>query len=184
MDSEVMWTLDQGVRLVRALQESSRKFGYHLTLGGGVVNKGSSSKDVDLFFLPLDNDKDVPDPDALLKWLEEMWGSSHNIRRDYRQHADSYLIPIYNSVGEFMGFQNTELASYLNTDLSVEEAKSIYKHKVKFIRNPDSDDHDRIDVFILAGADNGQRSQSTETQTVQEVQNTTNSFSLTDDIPF
>ena len=78
-----MWTLDEGISLVRGLQDGTRKFGYHLCIGGGVVNKGRSNKDVDLFFLPLDNDKDKPNPDGILKWLEEMWGESENLMKEY-----------------------------------------------------------------------------------------------------
>lgn len=49
----VVWKLKDGLALVRKLQPETRQFGYHLTLGGGVLNTGKSRKDLDLFFLPL-----------------------------------------------------------------------------------------------------------------------------------
>jgi hypothetical protein len=71
------WTLDEGLDLSRALQPVTRKYGYHLTLGGGVLNKGESNKDLDLFFLPMDSTKpDAPktDPAGLIEWLDGLWG--------------------------------------------------------------------------------------------------------------
>jgi hypothetical protein len=69
-----LWTLDDALTLVRALQPFTRQFGYHLTLGGGVLNVGSSTKDLDLFFLPLDNGG-VNRPDDLLSWLKLTFSS-------------------------------------------------------------------------------------------------------------
>ncbi len=45
------WTLEEALILVRALQPTAWQYGYHLCLGGGVLNKGVSSKDLDLYFL-------------------------------------------------------------------------------------------------------------------------------------
>lgn len=79
-----MWNLEDGLALIRAIQPNTRKFGYHLALGGGVLNKGESKKDLDLYFLPLE---DRPWPQAnstgLIKWLEGMWGESLPLGRDY-----------------------------------------------------------------------------------------------------
>lgn len=47
------WGLDDALTLVRQLQKEVRPFGYHIALGGGVLNKGMSEKDLDLYFLPL-----------------------------------------------------------------------------------------------------------------------------------
>lgn len=80
-----VWLLDDGLKLVRALQDDSRKFGYHLALGGGVLNRGESKKDIDLYFLPLMNHKLFPkaNPGELLEWLEKMWGAPLSIGQEY-----------------------------------------------------------------------------------------------------
>ena len=70
----VMWTLEQGRAEIQRVQLSSREFGYHVCLGGGVLNAGESSKDLDVYFLPLDDKLNSPQPDRLLAWLETMWG--------------------------------------------------------------------------------------------------------------
>lgn len=76
---EDRWTLDNAVGIVRALQQDTRKFGFHLCLGGGVLNRGWSEKDVDLYFLPLDNPQYTTSYDELIKWLESMWGQATKI---------------------------------------------------------------------------------------------------------
>lgn len=49
----ITWTLDQALSLIRDLQPSVRDLHYHICLGGGVLNVGTSEKDLDLWFLPL-----------------------------------------------------------------------------------------------------------------------------------
>lgn len=48
-----LWTFDEALPLIRELQPLTREPGYHLTLGGSVLNIGRSLKDLDLFFLPM-----------------------------------------------------------------------------------------------------------------------------------
>ena len=50
-----MWTLLEALKIVRMLQPVIRPMGYHITLGGGVLNKGISKKDLDLFILRCNN---------------------------------------------------------------------------------------------------------------------------------
>lgn len=64
-----MWTLAEGLEVVRGLQPESREFGYHVTLGGGVLNAGHSNKDLDIWYLPLNNDSNITRPTALLQYL-------------------------------------------------------------------------------------------------------------------
>jgi hypothetical protein len=67
------WTLEDALAHVRDIQLSTRKFGYHLTLGGGVLNNGYSEKDLDLFFLPLDDSKTPRDPHGMLDFLTKFY---------------------------------------------------------------------------------------------------------------
>lgn len=80
-----MWTLDTGLRVVRALQQPIRQFGYHLAIGGGVVNKGESQKDLDLYFLPMSHNGNS---DQLLIFLKEIWGSCEDIGKDYENEYE------------------------------------------------------------------------------------------------
>ena len=89
----LMWTLDEGLEIVRDLQDMTREYDYHLTIGGGVVNKGSSLKDLDLYFLPLCNGN-TPDPKGLLRELERQWGASEPIggEREYKDDPRWYKV--------------------------------------------------------------------------------------------
>ena len=51
----VSWTFHTASYKIKECQELSRKFNFHLCLGGSVLNKGKSSKDLDLYILPLSN---------------------------------------------------------------------------------------------------------------------------------
>jgi hypothetical protein len=71
--NKVMWTLEQGRQVVTEIQDGSRRFNYHVALGGGVLNNGISNKDLDIYFLPLDNGNE-PDPEGVKLWLSQVWG--------------------------------------------------------------------------------------------------------------
>ena len=149
MDEE-KWTLEEGLKIVRALQKGTRKFNYHLCIGGGVVNKGESYKDLDLFFLPLDNGT-KPKAEELKSWLEDMWGKPSDLTDGYSRVV--YFSPEANN----FVYENGEIVSN-------DEPLSVYRYKLKFQRS----EHERIDVFILAGQEkaNGTRSESQEVSNV------------------
>lgn len=50
----VVWTLPQGQALATDLEDLLVPLGYHVALGGGVLHKGFSRKDLDLFIYPHD----------------------------------------------------------------------------------------------------------------------------------
>lgn len=76
----VSWTLEDGLKLVRALQRESRGFGYHISLGGSVLDEGRSDKDVDLYFLPIENSNfPKANPRGVIEWLERMWGDGKDL---------------------------------------------------------------------------------------------------------
>lgn len=66
------WKLEDGLRLVRALQEQTKDFGYHITLGGSVLNAGESENDLDLYFLPYTGME--ANDTGLVEWLTSLWG--------------------------------------------------------------------------------------------------------------
>jgi hypothetical protein len=128
------WTLEQGLELIRLLQPETRKFNYHLTLGGGVLNTGASDKDLDLFFLPLDNHRDNPEPDKLLAFLRSLWGDEQDFR-SRQVNGQTYVV------------RDGRLALYEPelTPQYEQPPNSPYKYKVKFMFGGQQ----RIDVFII-----------------------------------
>lgn len=65
----VTWKMANALALIRDLQPLVREFGYHLLLGGGVLNKGESKKDLDLYFAPLSGDDGDADYERLFDLL-------------------------------------------------------------------------------------------------------------------
>ena len=133
------WTLEEALKLVRALQPGTREFGYHLALGGGVLNNGVSEKDVDLYFLPLDNQPPIR-PDKLVEWLEGLWGKGENLCKEYadEEAGDAFI------EANIQPPLEPPLFPPLPVIWCRVQPVSAYKHKLKFERGDG-----RIDVFIL-----------------------------------
>lgn len=68
-----MWTLNNALVMVRSFQFKALQLGYHLALGGGVLNKGQSDKDLDIMVLPLDGQNQYKD--RLLLAAEKLFGA-------------------------------------------------------------------------------------------------------------
>jgi len=69
-----MWHLDDALRLVRELQPVAKGFGYHICLGGGILNRSVSYHDLDLYYLPLIGER--IDESGLIESMEIGWGKS------------------------------------------------------------------------------------------------------------
>ena len=85
----MMWTREAAAEVIALLQPLTRQFGYHLALGGGVLNNGHSDKDLDLYFLPLDDQDHPPNPDKMLRCVEAIWGESKPLS-DYPKASSLY----------------------------------------------------------------------------------------------
>ena len=72
-----MWTLEEGLAVIRTIQPYIHTLGYHVALAGGVLNIGHSLKDLDLVFLPLTNEK-KPELAELVTTMVSMWGTPHD----------------------------------------------------------------------------------------------------------
>lgn len=72
-----MWTLENALILIRELQKSIRRWNYHVTVGGGVLNKGRSDKDLDLYFIPFS--EQGPDPKGLREFLKLSLGAEYTL---------------------------------------------------------------------------------------------------------
>lgn len=95
-----MWTLEEGLGFVRQIQDASRLFGYHVTLGGGVLNTGSSEHDLDVYMLPMGGfniDKTKSDPKAMIKWMEKFLGAATPLGKEY-----SGTKPVYATTCKFI----------------------------------------------------------------------------------
>ena len=99
-----MWTITDALNLIRDLQLNLRKVGYHLALGGGVLNRGGSAHDLDLYLLPIYN-KGTRDFAAALNVFTE-WGWP------LRKRLDEPGAPFSASDGP-MGMPGRELRYYV-----------------------------------------------------------------------
>ena len=140
-----MWTLNEGLDLVRALQPKTREFGFHLTLGGSVLNKGESDKDIDLYFLPMDNGK-PSNANSLIDWLAQLWGTGEPIGGDYGIFEN---IPFKDpgSSWRTINATDTKTSGIWSSPIRYTKVQKTptYKFKLKYIRNQT----DRIDVFVV-----------------------------------
>lgn len=51
--------------------------GYHIAMGGGVLNRGSSTKDLDLYILPCVGERN--NEIGMLNYLAKVWGTADTI---------------------------------------------------------------------------------------------------------
>ncbi len=73
-----MWTLEDALLLIREIQPRIYKFAYHVCLGGGVLNRGESEKDLDLYFSPF-SDTALAKPAELLVYLDSVLGTRYSL---------------------------------------------------------------------------------------------------------
>jgi hypothetical protein len=69
-DKGMMWTLARAQALISAAQSTALKCDYNLALGGGVLNNGSSNKDLDILAIPRSSVR-KPKFELLLKYFTE-----------------------------------------------------------------------------------------------------------------
>jgi hypothetical protein len=163
----MVWELENGLKLIRALRDECRGYGYHLCLGGSVLNYGESDKDIDLYFLPFNNPNYQEDSEGLVLWLEKLWGRPSNIgdyskpKINFKNWLDELtpaqvrFVRVENPDGTFDVVQEPIGINEDNPypappkkpkkEQKVWEGPTVYKRKLKFVR-PDGN---RIDVFIL-----------------------------------
>lgn len=161
--------LSEGLHLVRALQPECRQFGYHLCLGGGVLNKGQSEKDLDLYFLPMGTEPTKPA--ELIQLLDRLWGKGTDLFKEYEQKAKSNgMNHVYVfDANDFEVFKRAALkeGSWSRCNVVVEPALNggfVYRVTISdFLEEKDTDNKnnpysyklkyersgDRIDVFII-----------------------------------
>lgn len=81
-----MWSMDAALAFIRELQPALHSRLYHVAMGGGVLNKGFSEKDLDLYLFPFDNAVYEP----ILPYLEELWGPSTPLSSEINREERGY----------------------------------------------------------------------------------------------
>lgn len=92
-----MWTLQKALTLIRDIQPTVHELGYHVTLGGGVLNNGESKKDLDIFILRKNNVTRVSSHDVVSKVMQLLDGRWSPLRDspDYGPDADFHMKEAY-----------------------------------------------------------------------------------------
>lgn len=60
-----MWTRDIALEVLKSLEDFLAKHGFHCALGGSVMYRGDSEKDLDVIVYPHNKDSHMP--------IEELW---------------------------------------------------------------------------------------------------------------
>jgi len=135
------WTLKEATELIAAQQPTAKEHGYHICLGGGVLNKGESEKDLDLYFLPMENHGIVQSQIELIMWLTSLYGAGIQINGNMKAKLTNDPRHFGRLTANNTNNPNPTLSDYpINTGLPT----SAYKHKIMFMLG-----QRRIDVFIL-----------------------------------
>ena len=138
-----MWTLEEAQKLINGMQAFAKDYNYHVALGGGVLNKGKSDKDLDLYFLPIENNNNNnrPEPLELILWLGTLFGKGTIIKPGmYNKVADKDRVNTFgmNTVN------NNQFAIYTNNVPAYDNGGSVYSYKIMFDFGGR-----RIDTFIV-----------------------------------
>lgn len=133
------WKLEDGAKLVRALQPKVSDFGYNVAIGGGVLTTGEAEK-LDLYFHPVVK----ADQSGLVAWLTTLWGQPDEVGYASVQVGD---IDPNRFARMIQPRARVLIREYVqNVALPAPEPVSqTYKQKLVFQRA----DNDRIDVFIV-----------------------------------
>lgn len=79
MENEIKWSLNEALALIHSIQPLLHKHQWHVALGGGVLNKGWSAKDVDLYVLPFGTEPEKDGIPDVIPILTKLWGDYENI---------------------------------------------------------------------------------------------------------
>lgn len=135
------WQLHDALDLIRSLQVHVKPIGFHISLGGGVLNTGSSKKDLDLYFLPMSSVTDATQTDKLLAFLTETWGPGSPMTSSKKRSTAGGFESYFDEHG-VRRLRNVPIEE--KPDYPTLGGESCYTHKLKF-RWSDL----RIDVFVV-----------------------------------
>jgi hypothetical protein len=95
-----MWTLQEGVEIVRSIQPALHDVLWHCSLGGGVLNNGFSMKDLDLFMAPFESEEDAASSAEVLALLAA-WGPWEFIAGEYVAGPEAAILTCYEQKVKF-----------------------------------------------------------------------------------
>lgn len=137
--AEDKWILEDALRLVRDIQPGTRKYQYHLCLGGGVLNNGQSKKDLDLYFLPMKPQEQV-DTQGLVRWLNGLWGK-----------ASPFWDPSTRPEPRYYRNIDGQPVQIIPDDLLVDQPYKDLDHHLYAFKGKYMYGGLRIDVFVIGG---------------------------------
>lgn len=129
------WTLRQGRTLIASMQPSIHACGFHACLAGGVLNKGYSDKDLDIWILPM------------LKDCPEIAGEDQTVDRLRR------IVRLFAYLHQTLGSSNA-MTEYTTPYPTLMKARFFLRgYRVRYA-TPDTHEvwlfkYKRIDVFVV-----------------------------------
>lgn len=84
-----MWTLNEARLFINEIQSKLLAKNYHVVLGGSVLNDGQSENDLDLYFLPLEDESKHPDDRRIFNYISVM-EIMHEVTGHYGNHMEDY----------------------------------------------------------------------------------------------
>ncbi len=97
-----MWTLDEALDAVRNIEEHIIPAGHHCALGGGVLHKGCSGKDLDIFIYPHNGRKLNP---ALVRLKLQLAGCKSEFAPGHSEGSnDTKTIELWSYKGKRIDF--------------------------------------------------------------------------------
>jgi hypothetical protein len=89
-----MWTLETGLEVVRSVEQVVKDLNAHCALGGSVLMKGESQKDLDIFIYPHDNHG--YDRGKILAALTKL---GYPVQ-EQAEHKDEYAKTVHKHIGD------------------------------------------------------------------------------------
>lgn len=90
-NSEIAWTIEDGVKLCRELEPHLIQIGYHVALGGSVLVSGLSKKDLDVFVYPHKSNHTM-EPDLLMKHIGRLWTFERFSECTHSKYGDNKIV--------------------------------------------------------------------------------------------
>lgn len=87
-----MWNIEQAVEFCRMIEPVAIAEGFHVALGGSVLIRGESKKDVDIFIYPHKTEHATKTAfDCLIEKFENL-GVNNFKQADHKAYADNKLV--------------------------------------------------------------------------------------------
>lgn len=100
-----MWTLEQGVDVARSIEPLAIASGFHVAIGGSVLHRGESQKDLDIFVYPHKTSQvSGTDVDAFKESLFKYLNIATWEAKPHKVYGDSKVVESAEYVGKRIDF--------------------------------------------------------------------------------